>query len=79
MSHKLPFDRPEHALESDAGFEEEYEEITSDEVDRVVEALEMLRGTVGSENIRATLEDAISSIFYLVYEEDPSDRQEEAA
>ena len=55
----------------------EYEEITSDEVDRVVEQLERLTETVKSENIKSYIEDAINSIFFLVYEEDevfkPSD------
>jgi hypothetical protein len=48
----------------------EYEEITSDEVDRIVEQLERLSETVKSENIKSYIEDAINSIFFLVYEED---------
>jgi hypothetical protein len=51
---------------------QEYEEITSDEVDRVVEQLERLMETVQSENIKSYIEDAINSIFFLVYEEDDS-------
>jgi hypothetical protein len=54
------------------GQEQEYEEITSDEVDRVVEQLERLTETVQSENIKSYLEDAINSIFFLVYEDDDS-------
>ena len=50
--------------------EEEYEEITSDEVDRVVEALEKLAATVDSENIRVVLENASNDIWYLVYEDE---------
>ena len=50
----------------------EYEEITSDEVDSVVEQLERLVETVQSENIKSYLEDAINSIFFLVYEYDDS-------
>jgi hypothetical protein len=50
----------------------EYEEITSDEVDRIVEQLERLSETVKSENIKSYIEDAINSIFFLVYEEDDS-------
>jgi hypothetical protein len=50
----------------------EYEEITSDEVDSVVEQLERLMETVQSENIKSYLEDAISNIFFLVYEDDDS-------
>ena len=49
---------------------EEYEEIASEEVDRVVAALDDLIGTVESENIRTYLELASNSIFFLVYEED---------
>jgi hypothetical protein len=52
--------------------EMEYEEITSDEVDSVVEQLERLAETVQSENIKSYLEDAINSIFFLVYEDDDS-------
>jgi hypothetical protein len=50
--------------------EEEYEEITSDEVDRVVEELEKLAATVESENIRVILENASNDIWYLVYEDE---------
>ncbi len=50
----------------------EYEEITSDEVDRVVEQLESLVETVQSENIKTYIEDAINSIFFLVYTDDDS-------
>jgi N-dimethylarginine dimethylaminohydrolase len=51
---------------------QEYEEITSDEVDTVVEQLERLVETVRSENIKSYLEDAINSIFFLVYTDDDS-------
>ena len=50
--------------------EDEYEEISSDEVDRVIGALEDLMESVASENIRAYIEDAINGIFYLVYEDE---------
>jgi hypothetical protein len=49
---------------------EEYEEITSDEVDRVVEELEKLTATIESENIRVILENASNDIWYLVYEDE---------
>ncbi len=49
---------------------EEYEEINSDEVDRVVEALDHLIEIVQSENIKHYLEEAASSIYYLVYEDE---------
>ena len=54
---------------------EDYEEISSDEVDRVVEALDHLIEIVQSENIKHYLEEAASSIYYLVYE-DESDSSE---
>lgn len=54
---------------------EEYEEISSDEVDRVVAELEKLIGTVQSENIQAYLEEALNSIYYLVYEDEEDEAQ----
>ncbi len=50
--------------------ENEYEEISSDEVDRVVQALESLIDETASENIRAYLDEAAENIYRLVYEED---------
>ena len=49
---------------------EEYEEITSEEVDRVIAGLEALMGQTKSENIRSYLEEAADQIFELVYGED---------
>lgn len=49
---------------------EEYEEISSDEVDRVVAALETLAASVDSENVRAILEAASNDVYYLVYEDE---------
>lgn len=49
---------------------DEYEEINSEEVDRVVEALDRLIEGVQSENIKHYLEEAASNIYYLVYEEE---------
>ena len=54
----------------DAGPDGDYEEISSDEVDRVVEALESLMATVDSENIRYFLEEATNSIYLLIYDDD---------
>jgi hypothetical protein len=60
--------------------DEEFEEISSDEVDRVVAVLDELIETVLSENIQAILEDASNSIFSLVYDEnDLEEMQDEAA
>jgi DNA-binding transcriptional regulator GbsR (MarR family) len=49
---------------------EEFEEITSDEVDRVVEQLEKLMETVSSENIKSYLEEAVNNIFFLLYDDE---------
>lgn len=49
---------------------DEYEEISSDEVDRIVESLEELADTVSSENIRALLEEASQNVYDLVYDEE---------
>ena len=51
---------------------DEYEEITSEEVDRVVEQLERLMETVTSENIKSYLEDALHNIFVLLYDDEDS-------
>ena len=49
--------------------EQEFEEVCSDEVDRVVEILDGLIENVQSDNIKHYLEDASSNIYYLVYED----------
>ena len=54
---------------------EEYEDISSDEVDRVVAELEKLIESVQSENIQSYLEEALNSIFYLVYEDEDEEAQ----
>lgn len=61
--------------------EDEYEEISSEEVDRVVEALDRLIEGAQSENVKHILEEAASSIYYLVYEDegDQSEEIEQAA
>uniref|UniRef100_A0A7C2P3E0 Uncharacterized protein n=1 Tax=Schlesneria paludicola TaxID=360056 RepID=A0A7C2P3E0_9PLAN len=48
----------------------EYEEITSDEVDRVVAALEQLSTTVESETIKAFLEECSTNVYYLIYDDE---------
>lgn len=58
--------------------EEQFEEITSEEVDRVVAQLETLIESTTSENIRSFLEEAMNEIYYLVYEEEESDSEVEA-
>ncbi len=49
---------------------DEFEEISSEEVDQAVEALDRLIAGVQSENIKHYLEEAASNIYYLVYEEE---------
>ena len=57
---------------------DEFEEISSEEVDRVVEALDRLIAGVQSENIKHYLEEAASNIYYLVYEEEVDENNDEA-
>lgn len=56
--------------------EQEYEEISSDEVDRVVEVLDGLIENTQSENIKHLLEEASSQVYYLVYEDEEEDEEE---
>lgn len=60
---------------------EDYEEIRSEEVDRIVEALDHLIEGAQSENVKHFLEEAASNIYYLVYEDEESaeDELEQAA
>jgi hypothetical protein len=72
----------EHLDDIDLETSEEYEEITSDEVDSVVEELEALAERVSSENIQSYLEQACQQIHELVYDEedeedDATDNEEE--
>lgn len=48
----------------------EYEEISSDEVDRVVAALETLRDSVESDTIKAFIDECSTSVYYLVYDDE---------
>ena len=59
--------------------EEDYEEITSDEVDRVVAALDELIESTVSLNIRACLEEAAANVYGLVYDDEDLDDLSEAA
>ena len=64
--------------ESDAAAEAEqdFEEISSDEVDRIVDALETLASSSESENIRYYIDEAANHIYDLIYdsdEESPAD------
>jgi len=63
---------------SEAIEDQDFEEICSDEVDRVVEILDGLIENTQSENIKHYLEEASSNIYYLVHE-DEEDALEQAA
>ncbi len=65
-------------INDETGAEDEYEEITSDEVDRVVGMLEELMGFIQSENIKDYLEEASTNIYHLVYDEEEGDVSEAA-
>ena len=58
---------------------DEFEEISSEEVDRIVEALDRIIEGTQSENIKHYLEEAASNIYYLVYEEEAEDGELEDA
>ncbi|MCA9090529.1 MAG: hypothetical protein KDA90_18055 [Planctomycetaceae bacterium] len=78
MEHDIPFDEDDDDYMDEVAAaeafgiepEDEYEEIDSDEVDRVVTALESLIDSTSSENIRAYLDEAAQNIYRLVYEEE---------
>lgn len=64
--------------------DDDFEVITSEEVDSVLDALEQLIAAAQSENIRACLEEAADNIYALVYSDDnlldqPDGEQDEAA
>ncbi len=48
----------------------EYEEINSEEVDRVVATLEELMASTNSETIKAFLEECSTNVYYLVYDDE---------
>jgi len=76
MELEFGIQQPELSPET-AADEDDFEEITSDEVDRVVESLEQLLETVQSENIRAYLEEAMNNVYFLVYEEDDEEMEDD--
>jgi hypothetical protein len=73
MSGQLPFESADP--ERCGAGADDYEEISSDEVDRVVEALETLAATVESENIRYYLNEATDAIYLLIYGDDEQERE----
>lgn len=66
---------PPPAFDHRSSDSDEYEEISSAEVDRVIQALEALMQSVSSENIRAYLDESADNIYSLIYDADghPSD------
>lgn len=80
MSDELHINSHDDHVPTDASVDDEFEEISSDEVDRVVAVLDDLIETVQSENIQALLEEASNSIFALVYDDtDLESAHDEAA
>ncbi len=79
MNDELKFPLNEQSVDDDTDSADDYEEITSDEVDRVVEALETLIASTSSLNIQSYLEEAAANIYCLVYDEDDLDGITEAA
>ena len=63
---------------SEVEADEEFEEITSEEVDRVIELLEGVATNVQSQNILAILTEASDSIYELVYDEEDTLEDEDA-
>ncbi len=76
MSEPQEDQTPELELAPEAETEAEYEEITSEEVDRIVDALDQLIESTTSENIRFHLEEAAASIYHLVYDDEIADSGE---
>lgn len=52
-----------------------YEEISSDEVDKVVDVLEDLINRVQSENIRSILDAAADEVYALVYADEETESE----
>lgn len=61
---------PPPAFDNLSSDSDEYEEISSAEVDHVIQALETLMQGVSSENIRAYLDEAADNIYSLIYDAD---------
>jgi hypothetical protein len=59
---------PPPAFDNRDSNSDEYEEISSAEVDRVIQALETLMQSVSSENIRAYLDEAADNVYSLIYD-----------
>ena len=66
-----------HLNESGVEYEED-EEISTDEVDRVLESLTNLLESVESTTVHEHLEEAYNQIFSLVYEEESVEVQEDS-
>jgi hypothetical protein len=64
-------------VDGDAEYEEIEEEISSEEVDRVLETLSNLMENVESEAIHEYLEESYNHIFSLIYEEDSAEMDDD--
>ncbi len=67
MSEEFEFQENDDA--NGMEYEEFEEEISSEEVDRVLETLETTMAGVESESIRQCLEVAYNEVFHLIYDE----------
>ena len=74
---KFPVDSNPEATEAESS-EDEFEEICSEEVDRVVAALDELMESTESQNIRSYLEEAAAGIYCLVYDDEDEELEEAA-
>ncbi len=79
MTEEQATDAVDESYEPIEGIDgDEFEEICSEEVDRVVGILEDLIPTVDSENIKSHLEEAMNAIYFLVYDESDAEGEDAA-
>ena len=77
MTEELLNDNTDEADAAEGTEVEEFEEINSEEVDRIVGVIEDLLPTVESENVKGFLEEAMNNIYYLVYDEEDEELEDE--
>lgn len=75
MSHSE--DNAQNLLPIDG--DDEYEVITSEEVDQVLDQLDQMIQSVESDNVRSILEEAADQIYCLIYSDDEEESQESEA
>jgi hypothetical protein len=67
-----------HDSNPNSDFDEEFEEISVEEIDRVLLALDKIIESVESETIRGYLETTAEEISFLIDDEEPDDLSEAA-